>query len=296
MDTKILRHSSEDVLFYPEIEVNSFDELYMQKVAQKTIYNYHRASFYHIFRYQGEGNYHYIKNRKIKVENGSLLIVNRDILQRYSRHKCKGDMVLFSFAFFTRTESKTDFLTQCTLLKNDYIIIPPGSESFQSSVELYFSLIKTQLKNEKIRQTDLGLMCNWLHNLLIVIEREYRLQKRQISSTIDFHNYMQQFKDLLDIHYQTEKSVHFYAEKLHLSDKKLSQMVSAEHGISAKEYISEKIMQTAVRLLENTTLNQSEIAIELGLDSTYFIKFFRKHFGITPAKYKKSKRTAISHQ
>jgi len=38
--------------------------------------------------------------------------------------------------------------------------------------------------------------------------------------------------------------------------------------------------------LKNTTLNQGEIAYRLGLDFTYFIKFFRKHTGYTPAKYR----------
>jgi AraC-like DNA-binding protein len=153
--------------------------------------------------------------------------------------------------------------------------------------------MKTQLKNKEIRLTDIVLLCNWLHNLLIVIEREYRLQERLINSLIGSHHYIEQFKDLLDIHYQTEKTVHFYAEKLHLSDKKLSLIIFAEHGISAKEYISEKILSEAIRLLKNTTLNQSEIATELGLDLTYFINFFRRRMGITPAKYRTRKSETI---
>lgn len=287
------RHSSDNVLHPPGIEVNSFEELYRQKIAKKTIYDYHRASFYHIFRYKGDENYHYIKNKKVKLAHGSLLIVNRDILQRYSKHKCNGDMVLFSFKFFTRTKEKLDFMAQSKLLRNDYIIIPPSSERFLSSVGLYFNLMKTQLKKKEIRQTDIVLLRNWLHNLLIVIEREYQLQEQQISPIIGSHDYMGEFKDLLNIHYRTEKTVHFYAEKLHLYDKKLSQIVFAEHGFSAKEYINEKILSEAVRLLDNTSFNQGEIATELGLDLTYFIKFFRRHVGITPAKYRTRKRKSI---
>jgi AraC-like DNA-binding protein len=289
MSTNIFRYSTEDVLFPPGIEVISFEELYMQKIAQETIYEYHRASFYHVFRYRGNGNYHYVKNRKIKVPDNSLLIVNCDILQRYSKRKCKGDMVLFSSTFFTDSQEKADFLSQCALFKNDYVIIPPGTESFTSSVDLYFSLMRIQLRQTKIRETDKKMLRNWLHNLLITIEREYHLQKNQIAPILSSQNYLLQFKDLLNVYYQTEKQVHFYAKELGISDKMLSRIVSAAHGITAKEYISEKILSEAVRLLDTTTLNQDEIAARLGLDSVYFVKFFRKRFNLTPAKYRQNK-------
>jgi AraC-like DNA-binding protein len=71
-----------------------------------------------------------------------------------------------------------------------------------------------------------------------------------------------------------------------MTEKMLSRIVSGLYGISAKEYINEKLLREAVRLLKNTTLNQSEIACELGFDFSWFVKFFRKNMGITPAKYR----------
>ncbi|MDR1092204.1 MAG: helix-turn-helix domain-containing protein [Prevotella sp.] len=293
MATKTPRYSSEDVLYYLGIEVNSFDELYLQKVAQETIYHYHRASFYHIIRYQGEENTHYIKNKKIKFADNSLLIINHDILQQYSKHKCSGDMVLFNFNFFTSTKEKTDYLNQCTLFENDYLVIPPGSDSFMSSVDLYFSLMKTSIKRNKIQEGDIVLLRNWLHNLLIIVEREYQLQKNRIDPIHNSEDCILQFKGLLDIYYRREKQVRFYAKKLNVSERKLSQIIYAVHSISAKEYINEKVFREAIRLVENTTLNQGEIATELGLDFTYYVKSFRKRFNTTPAKYRQSKRNII---
>lgn len=293
MVTNTPRHSSDEVLYPPGIEVNSFEELYMQKVAQETIYDYHRASFYHIFRYEGEGNTHYIRNKKIKVVDNSLLIVNRDIPQRYSRHKCRGNMVLFSVNFFASTQERDDYLTQCPLFNHDYLIISPKSDDFISTVDLYFSLMKFSIK-EEIRESDMVLLRNWLHNLLMIIEREYLAQRNRIDPIFDSQAYMLQFKSLLNMYYQREKHVYFYAKALNISVQKLSRIVSAVHGISAKEYINEKILLEAIRLLENTTYNQGEIAAELGLDFTYFVKFFHKHFNITPAKYRQNKEKTIT--
>ncbi|GAB6010093.1 helix-turn-helix domain-containing protein [Dysgonomonas reticulitermitis] len=291
MVTDSPRYLSEEVLLSPGIEVNSFEELYMQKIAQETIYENHRASFFHIFWYKGEKNTHYIKNKKINVPCNSLLIVNHDILQRYSRHKCKGDMVLFNTIFFAKTQEKTNYLNQCALFKRDYIIIPSVSEDLISSVDLYISLMRKQTGKE-IRETEIILLRNWLHNLLIIIERNIN-HRNGFNPVINSQNYLPQFKDLLDIHYQTEKQVSFYAKELNISERKLSQIVYTVHGISAKEYINEKISIEAIRLIENTTLNQGEIAAKLGFDFTYFVKFFRKHFGITPSKYRQGKKNVV---
>jgi AraC-like DNA-binding protein len=223
-------------------------------------------------------------------ENNCLLIVNKDILQRFSTQDCTGDMILFSVDFFGSTLEKINFINQSLLFQSDYAIIHPRSRKFVKQVELYFSLMKIQ--TDKGQETKLALLRNCLHNLLMIIEREYRIQKKRFDS-VGNQTYIQQFRALLDQHYLTEKRVYFYAEKLNISEKKLTQIVSSVHGVSAKEYISEKVLTEAIRLLKNTTLNQGEIADLLGLDFTYFIKFFRKHIGMSPAKYRKKLESMI---
>lgn len=286
------RHLAEEVLYYPGFEIDTFDELYAQKIAQETIYEEHRAAFYHIFRFKGKGNYHYIKNKKVTLENDSLLIINRDILQRYSHHRCTGDVILFSYDFLGYDQEKNEFLNTCTLFQADYALIPLHSENFIASMDLYFSSLKSMVpfnKNEtpEIRIT---ILRNHLHNMLITIEREYRLRKKNVFGTFWVEeSHIQQFKDLLNTHYQTQKRVAFYAKQINITEKKLSQIIYNTHGFSAKEYINEKILMEAIRLLENTTLNQEEIANELGFDFTYFIKFFRKYKGMPPAQYRREK-------
>jgi AraC-like DNA-binding protein len=282
----IPRHTSEDVLDASGIEINSFDELYAQEVAQSTIYGYHRVPFYHIFRYKGMNNSHLIENKKLIFNNDCLLIVNRDVLQKYSKQKCSGNMVLFTDVFLGRTREKADFINNCTLLQPNYVVLPMQSEEFINTVDSYLSMMKKLQLEDKTAVVQNAVMRNWLFILLMTMERQYRLRNTRFITTINNKDYMQQFKTLLDMHYQSQKQVSFYAEKLQISEKKLSQIVYAAHGLSAKIYINEKILKEAIFLLKNTTLNQGEIAYRLGFDFTYFIKFFRKHTGATPAKYR----------
>ncbi len=295
---KFPRYTSSEVIRVAGIEINTFEELYAQEVAQEAIYECHRANFYHIFRYTGKRNVHYVEDKKVVLYNDSLLIVNQNVLHKYSRHKCKGNLLLFTASFFGGTQEKVDYLHTCSLLQDSYAVIPTPSERCLAVVDAYFALMRGLHSGEKISRevqtpNDIPIrhamaLRNWLHNMLLEVEREYRVRNASLIAASDDNAYMYQFKALLDKRYQTEKQVSFYAAQLGLSEKKLSSIVYAVHGFSAKEYINEKMLQEAIWLLENTTLNQGEIADKLGFDFTYFVKFFRKHIGTTPAKYRQS--------
>jgi AraC-like DNA-binding protein len=294
------RYIPDEILHASGVEVSTFDELYAQNFAPAILYGRHRASFYHIFRYTGEDNTHYVANRKITPGRNSLLIINRDVLHRYSRRKCSGTMVLFTDAFLCGTVEKTRFLNSYTLLRDSYAVVPIRSERHADLIDLYLSLIRKLQPGKKtdfrqatatVAQRQLLIASrNWLHNLLMTVEREYRQRSPGLLAQPDADDCMSKFKALLNGHFRMEKQVRFYAEQLGVSEKKLSQTVDSVHGISAKTYINERIMQEAVYLLEHTTLNQGEIALRLGFDFTYFVKFFRKHTGGTPARYRQGKR------
>jgi AraC-like DNA-binding protein len=287
MATDIPRHSSDDVLSTYGIKVCSIEDLYQQADALEAMNVYHRTGFYHIFRYKGEDNSHYIGyKKKIKFRNNSILVINQDTLHKFPIRKCTGDIILFDATFFGNTKEKIKFLNHCSLFQSDYVTVNSQNDYFRTCVEAYFSLMKIQIGRKLV--TELSLLRNWLHNLLIMMEREYKSHRKRFEIP-DKQNYMRelrQFKILLDMYYRTQKQVGFYAKRLNLSKKKLTEAVFAAYGLSIKGYINEKILTEAIRLLKNTTLTQGEIANELGYDFTYFVKFFRRHTGITPAKYR----------
>ena len=58
--------------------------------------------------------------------------------------------------------------------------------------------------------------------------------------------------------------------------------------VSAKQYIHNKVMGEAKRMLTYTDLPVSEIATRLNYDTvSYFIRSFRQHAGQTPLAYRK---------
>ncbi len=294
--TDIQRYTPEEIVHPSGIEIFSFDALYHLQEAETVIYADHRTSFYHIFRcslHCKNPCAHYVEDKEV-VFNNSLLFLNRDVSHRYpKRDACDGTIILFTDTFFASTYEKMEFLSHSTLFKSNYTLIPMQSSHYTTIVDLYFSLMQQLQPNDKTQTANTVIVRNLLHNLLMTIERECRLRAPRLSLSND-EQYMQQFKTLLDKHYETNKQVSFYALELGISEKKLSQVVHASRGISAKAYINEKMLSTAIFLLQNTTLNQAEIAQKLGLDAIYFLKFFHKHTGMTPSKYRQQEEETTS--
>jgi AraC-like DNA-binding protein len=284
MYPNIPRYRPDKALNPMGIEIYPIEILHNKEIARSAIYDYHRASFYHIIRYRGTNNFHYIANKKIKLEHHNLLIVNRDIAQRFPLSKCEGDLIAFSASFFGSNQQKADYLNRSLLFQDAFTIVKPQSNKVLNLTDTYFSLMKHQYGQG--REIQLSLLRNWLHNLLMVIEREYGKQSKLLALP-NGQRCLQQFKSLLDTSYCVQKQVSYYAGALDISERKLSRLVFAVYGITAKEYIAERVLSEAMRLLKNTTLNQGEIANRLGLDLTYFIKFFRRRIGQTPARYRR---------
>lgn len=105
------------------------------------------------------------------------------------------------------------------------------------------------------------------------------------------------FKELVIEAHIREKSVHYYASQLCLSENYLNRCIKKVIGRSAKQLINEVNVEYAKLLLVNTTQDIAEIAYELGYPSpSYFSKFFRKEMGISPNEYRMRERLAIDNR
>lgn len=96
------------------------------------------------------------------------------------------------------------------------------------------------------------------------------------------------FLKLLHKNITKEKNVKFYADKLHITPVYLSRILKETMAKTAKEFIQNALLQNAKFLLLNSDLTVKELAYKLGFSADYtFIKFFKRHTGITPFRYRK---------
>ena len=86
------------------------------------------------------------------------------------------------------------------------------------------------------------------------------------------------FNLLIDRYFNTESSVHFYADKLNITPNYLNILSQRYLKIPAGDVIKERTILEAKRLLTSTDLSIKEIAYQLGFnDNTYFTKVFKKY-------------------
>lgn len=96
------------------------------------------------------------------------------------------------------------------------------------------------------------------------------------------------FFHLLLQHYQTQRSVAFYAEQLCITPKYLTTTVKRITGYSIQDWINDITIITAKRYLRTSYRTIQDISEELHFQTaSSFIRFFRQHTGCTPLKYRK---------
>ncbi len=101
--------------------------------------------------------------------------------------------------------------------------------------------------------------------------------------------YVQTFLRLVRVHYKRERSVGFYADKMYISAKYLSQIVKEETGRYAPEWIEQYVIREAKNLLRYSGKNVSQVAAELNFpNQSSFGKYFKHLTGFPPSKFQKS--------
>ena len=120
------------------------------------------------------------------------------------------------------------------------------------------------------------------------------VEKRETLPTIMIDERNRQFVEQLDRLIMsnltnTNLSVEMLADKMHLGRTMFFRQVKTLTGETPADYIRKARMRCAAELLANTNeekLTVSEVSYRVGIDDPhYFIKLFRKQYGITPKKY-----------
>jgi AraC-like DNA-binding protein len=97
---------------------------------------------------------------------------------------------------------------------------------------------------------------------------------------------MQRVKHFLDQNYSSQVSLKDAAEFAGLSPSYLSRLFHHEFGVSFSAYLTARRLESARHLLQTTRLQIAEIAARCGFgSSSYFIKVFSAHYGVTPGNH-----------
>jgi AraC-like DNA-binding protein len=173
---------------------------------------------------------------------------------------------VFEIPFVELNEEETG------IIKNLFQHIKDELESRDSSAE---EMIRTYVKQIIIRATRKWKKQN-LNNDNIKIP----------SSELDI---FRDFSRHLEIHFREKHNVADYADLLHIAPKTLTHKFKNLNLDSPNQFIINRILLEAKRLLFYTDKAVKEIAYDLGYeDPAYFNRLFTNKIGSTPANFKKN--------
>ncbi len=198
--------------------------------------------------------------------------------------KCLALLLDHKFTKQLPLRSTYGIIGHLSLLQNP--IIPLSDSAYESCL--------FDLKRLKIRlcQQDHLFYCELIDHLLCAhILDLYDLHARS-------HQYSEQpgssarlmagFISLLEQgSFKQERSVSFYADKLHVSAHYLSEVSRELSGNAASYWIEHYTLQEIMLLLCRPDLSLTKIADKLNFsDLSYFSRFFSRHLGISPRTYR----------
>ena len=107
--------------------------------------------------------------------------------------------------------------------------------------------------------------------------------------------YFRQFVELIDDHVKQEHEVAFYANKLNITAKYLSEVCKSKSGFKAKEIISTFLISKLKQEIVMSGKSIKTIAYEYGFaDQSSMGKFFSKITGMSPGEFKKTQALSFS--
>ncbi len=270
----------------PQIELISLEML--AKSNRNDITTPHRTDFYHIFLFEDCSPTHLVDFNRIRVKPRSVLFIDRGRVHQFDRSlDYRGRVLVFTDDFFCITEKDTKVLRTCLLFRDldDSPAFLP-EENVRRQIDEVAGQIETELRfpNEVFK---IDILQNCLHNLLLIAERGKKPRPAILQNRGAKRDHTVLFTDIVEQNFRSHKTVGHYAGKLHISEKLLVLATTTTLGKTPKQIIRDRVLLEAKRFLAHGNLCIKEIGYELGFDEpTNFIKYFRKHTGITPTNFR----------
>lgn len=237
----------------------------------------HRHNYYEVFFFHKGGGRHIIDFGTHEIPDNSVHIVGPGQVHLLKRMpESHGAVVHFS------KETAIHLETVYPLLQSTASpIIQHSKEDFQT-IKILLALLEAELVHDPLTETT-ATAC--LNLLLLKSISPKGAAERQTGNTVLHH--FSNFRQLAEINFRQHKLPGWYATQLHITEKRLNEICKAAMGTTAGQYLKDRVLLEAKRLIGHSEGSIKEIGYHLGFDDpAYFTRFFRKSEGITAGDFR----------
>lgn len=212
-----------------------------------------------------------VYNKRSSIENCLLISVSRTLMDSLvPRNKSLMDVI---FYILNNPVIKTDEHGEKTIKEYiDFIISRINS----------FKGRKQMFDNEVIKNIAMAM----LYEVLDMVSKEVMVENKSLTRKDEIFRH---FLKLLTEYYNKDRSVAFYADKICVNPKHLSNVIKELTGKTAGEWIDEHVIMEAKVLLKSSNMTVQEVSQILNFpNQSFFGKYFKKHTGMRPGEYRNS--------
>ncbi|PBQ33195.1 hypothetical protein CNR22_15900 [Sphingobacteriaceae bacterium] len=269
-------------------------ELYVTTDIQATeyfrIFNVTRSDFFSVlFFLNGELNFEINQQKQTAVKNSILFLrPNTFVNTSFENSNAKVNVVLFTSKFLLQIGMKDHEVNMV-----EFITGNSGSVLFfdKQEAKSLLKLIKDlKVKNDQVELHPFGEdIVKYAFRIFLyemtAMGKNYSNSLNQKSSRK--HYVVMEFIKFMNSTFKEQRGLKYYADKLSITPKYLSEIVNEITGKSAKGLIDEKVMFEAKQLLDNPKFSINQIAELLNFaDQSFMGKYFKRHLGVSPSQYR----------
>ncbi|MDF1570423.1 MAG: helix-turn-helix transcriptional regulator [Bacteroidales bacterium] len=280
-----VQHADEQVSF----RISRMEDIYDSRSGKPD--QPHRHDYYTVLLVRNADGQHIIDFNAYALGTHQLFFISPgQVHQVIERKRSVGYAVLFSPEFLVENNIPVGFLEDINLF-NTYSDTPPmqlREEEMNQLSEISEEMIRLSASTIKFRNLAIGACLKLFlikSNNLCTLDLDHP-QRQEAGNTI-----LRNFKKLVEQHYTEFHSTSEYAEMLNVTPDHLNRVIRSLLGKSAKEYIQERIILAAKRMLCFTDHAAKQIAYALGFSEPgNFSAFFKKETGYAPTTFRESVR------
>ena len=227
-----------------------------------------------------------INMRDYHIEAPAVLLVLNDQIYQSAGHSedLRSKVILMSRSFSDSLFANSGEILplKSSIMKNPVMKIENEENVFGQFFQLLQNIAaspRQEFKIESARHLTLSMFYGYSH-----LKHEVNEVKSTNSRQEEIFT---KFTELLERHHKKEREIAFYADKMCMTSKHLSQVIKDYTGKTALGLIEEYVISEAKSMLLSTTMSIQQISDELNFPSqSVFGKYFKRVTGISPSEYR----------
>lgn len=239
---------------------------------------------------------HVVDGQEYTLKAGDVFVINTNSAHGYKRaYNMKLCNIMFDFGKLVDSNNE---LKQLPGFQSLFILEPffRKEHKFESKLELNTASLNfvkelVDLLSREYLQEESGfkpVINTYFFTLIAYLSRQISSSKNKATGKLA---HIADAMVYIESNFLNPLSIKSIASIAYFSTRQFDRIFKNTYSISPKEYIIKLRLEYAIKLMHNTNLKLSQIAMESGFSNiSFFSRQFKAKFGVSPKEYKKTTR------